>query len=339
MNMQRELGKTAVIGAGTWGTALALTAAQEGRETTLWVRTPEEAEVIRQTRHGLKSPMGRPLPPHVQITHEWKHVADADLVLVVVPSVAMRDVAAQLAAVGLRRDALVVSCAKGIEKDTHLRMSQILAAALANPVGVLSGPNHAEDICEGRPSATLVGFEHLELADAVQRRLVTPALRIYSSTDLVSMELGGAIKNVFAIGAGICEGLGLGDNAKAALVTRGLAEMTRIGLANGGKAETFMGLSGMGDLIVTCFSKNSRNLRVGLAIAAGKSPGQAEEDVGMVVEGIPNTLSTYQIARKGNVRTPIVDVMHDILYLGKSPTDALGELMDRGLRAERIEDN
>ena len=337
--MNRELEKIAVVGAGTWGTALALTAAQEGRSVTLWVRSPGEAEVVRQTRHGIKSPMGRPLPPNVSVTHDWKDVAGADLALVVVPSVAMRSVASQLATIGLPPHVPVVSCTKGIERDTHLRMSQILKASLPNPIGVLSGPNHAEDIFEGRPSATLVGFENLELADAVQRRLATSSFRIYSSTDLVSMELGGAIKNVFAIGAGICEGLGLGDNAKAALVTRGLAEMTRIGLANGGKAETFMGLSGMGDLIVTCFSKNSRNLRVGLAIAAGKSPEQAEADVGMVVEGIPNTLSTYQIARKGNVRTPIVDVMHDILYLGKSPIEALNELMDRGLRAERIEDN
>ncbi len=337
--MNKELEKIAVVGAGTWGTALALTAAEEGRDVTLWVRSRGEAEVVRETRHGIKTPMGRPLPENVCVTPDWSDVATADLVLVVVPSVAMRSVASQLAEIGLPADVPVVSCTKGIEKDTHLRMSQILKGCLPNPIGVLSGPNHAEDICEGRPSATLIGFDDLQLADAVQRRLATPAFRIYSSTDLVSMELGGAIKNVFAIGAGICEGLGLGDNAKAALVTRGLAEMTRIGLANGGKAETFMGLSGMGDLIVTCFSKHSRNLRVGLAIAAGKSPEQAEADVGMVVEGIPNTLSTYQIARQGNVRTPIVDVMHDILYLGKSPMEALNELMERGLRAERIEDN
>ncbi len=337
--MQPCIQKVAVLGAGTWGAALALTASCAGRDVILWTHTDEEAETVRRTRHSVKSSSGRPLPLGVAVTSDMKLLSGADLVLVVVPSMAVRGAARMLANAGLPPDTPVVSCSKGIEKDTHLRMSEILGENLPNPIGVLSGPNHAEDVCEGRPSVSLVGFKCLELADAVQNALSTNVFRIYSSTDLVSMELGGAIKNVFAIAAGICEGLGLGANAKAALVTRGLAEMTRIGIANGGRPETFMGLSGMGDLIATCYSHHSRNLCAGLAIAAGKTPAQAERDAGMVVEGLPNTLSSYQLARRDQVRTPIIDVMYDILYRGKPPIVALNELMDRGLRAERIEDN
>lgn len=336
--MEPNIQKIAVLGAGTWGAALALNAAEDGHNVTLWTHTAEEAEVVRRTRHSIKNPSGHPLPPNVEVTSDWAAVRDAHLVLVVVPSVAMRSVASRMGEAGISSESLVVNCSKGIEKDTHRRMSQVLKEYLPNPVGVLSGPNHAEDICEGRPSASLVGFETIEYADAVQKALSTPAFRVYSSTDPVSMELGGAIKNVFALAAGICEGLGLGANAKAALVTRGLAEMTRIGIAEGGKQETFMGLSGMGDLIVTCYSHYSRNLRAGLAIAAGKSPAQAEREMGMVVEGIPNTLSSYQLARRDGVRTPIIDVMYDILYREKSPMVALSELMERGLRSESIED-
>ena len=335
--MSLQYKKTAVIGGGAWGTALALTASYSGEEVVLWTYREEEAAIIRETRHSLCRVKGaRPLPPNVLVTSKWDDVNGADLVIVVVPSVAMRSVAQSLANVGLAENAVIVSCTKGIEKDTNLLMSEILSAEVKCPVGVLSGPNHAEDIVLELPSLTLIGFADKEIARAVQHRLSTPFLRVYTTTDVVSMQIGGAIKNVFALASGICAGLGLGDNARAALATRGLAEMTRIGMACGGRMDTFMGLSGMGDLVVTCYSEHSRNLTSGRMIAQSVPVDECQARIGQVVEGIPNTLSTYQLARKLDVRTPITDAMYEILYCGKPARQALEELMTRDLRAESL---
>ncbi len=339
--MERTFNKTAVIGAGAWGTALAYTAAvaQPEGEVVLWTYKEEEAAAIRETRMSLVPIAGaRPLPENVKVTSDWADVAGSQLVIVVVPSVVMRSVATSLANVGLAEDAVVVSCSKGIEKDSHLLMSEILASNLKYPVGALSGPNHAEDIVQGLPSLTLIGFEDIEIAKAVQKRMSTGFLRIYTSSDVTGMQIGGAIKNVFALASGICAGLGLGDNARAALSTRGLAEMTRLGMARGGRMETFMGLSGMGDLVVTCYSNHSRNLTAGRLLAKGMPLDECLKQIGQVVEGVPNTLSTYQLARTLGVRTPIVDAMYDILYNGKHPSEALQELMVRDLREENVTD-
>ncbi len=335
--MEAHFNKTAIIGSGAWGTALALTAAQNGDPVVLWTYRETEAAIIRETRHSLSPVKGAmPLPANVTVTSDWADVAGADLVLVVVPSVVMRSVAQSLSVAGLAENAVVVSCSKGIEKDTNLLMSQILGEYITCPVGALSGPNHAEDIVLGLPSLTLVGFSDIALASAVQKRLNAPFLRIYTSTDIVSMQLGGALKNVYALASGIVAGLGLGDNARAALATRGLAEMTRLGLACGGRMETFMGLSGMGDLVVTCYSEHSRNLTAGRLLAAGVPAKECQARIGQVVEGIPNTLSAYQLARKLQVRTPLIDAVHDILYNGKPAREALRELMNRDLREESL---
>ncbi|MBQ8517828.1 MAG: NAD(P)-dependent glycerol-3-phosphate dehydrogenase [Akkermansia sp.] len=335
--MQRMFNKTAVIGAGAWGTALAYTAGQNGGDVVLWTYLEREADAIRETRKSLVAPMGANLlPDNVQVTSKWEDVAGADLVLVVVPSVVMRSVAQSLAGVGLAEDAVIVTCSKGIEKDSNLLMSEILASVLSCPVGALSGPNHAEDIVLGLPSLTLVGFDDIEIAKAVQQHLSTPFLRIYTTTDVVGMQLGGAMKNVFALAGGICAGLGLGDNARAALATRALAEMTRMGMARGGRMETFMGLSGMGDLVVTCYSEHSRNLTAGRLIAEGVPMEECQKRIGQVVEGIPNTLSVYQLAHSLGVRTPLTDAMYDILYSGKPARQALDELMTRVLREENV---
>ena len=329
--------KTAVIGAGAWGTALAYTAGQNGGDVVLWTYLEREADAIRETRKSLVAPMGANLlPDNVQVTSKWEDVAGADLVLVVVPSVVMRSVAQSLAGVGLAEDAVIVTCSKGIEKDSNLLMSEILASVLSCPVGALTGPNHAEDIVLGLPSLTLVGFDDIEIAKAVQQHLSTPFLRIYTTTDVVGMQLGGAMKNVFALAGGICAGLGLGDNARAALATRALAEMTRMGMARGGRMETFMGLSGMGDLVVTCYSEHSRNLTAGRLIAEGVPMEECQKRIGQVVEGIPNTLSVYQLAHSLGVRTPLTDAMYDILYSGKPARQALDELMTRVLREENV---
>ena len=335
--MQRMFNKTAVIGAGAWGTALAYTAGQNGGDVVLWTYLEREADAIRETRKSLVAPMGANLlPDNVQVTSKWEDVAGADLVLVVVPSVVMRSVAQSLAGVGLAEDAVIVTCSKGIEKDSNLLMSEILASVLSCPVGALTGPNHAEDIVLGLPSLTLVGFDDIEIAKAVQQHLSTPFLRIYTTTDVVGMQLGGAMKNVFALAGGICAGLGLGDNARAALATRALAEMTRMGMARGGRMETFMGLSGMGDLVVTCYSEHSRNLTAGRLIAEGVPMEECQKRIGQVVEGIPNTLSVYQLAHSLGVRTPLTDAMYDILYSGKPARQALDELMTRVLREENV---
>ncbi|MGN0865111.1 MAG: NAD(P)H-dependent glycerol-3-phosphate dehydrogenase [Akkermansia sp.] len=337
--MEHRFHKVAVIGAGAWGTALALTAACSGGEVVLWTYLEKEAAAIRESRLSLTPvPGARKLPPQVCVTSDWGAVAGADLVLVVVPSVVMRSVATNLATVGLAPDALVITCSKGIEKDSNLLMSEILCSCVERPVGALSGPNHAEDIVLGLPSLTLIGFENIEYANAVQRRLSTDFLRIYTTTDVVGMQMGGAIKNVYALAGGICAGLGLGDNARAALATRALAEMTRMGLARGGRMETFMGLSGMGDLVVTCYSEHSRNLTAGRLIAKGVPAMECQQRIGQVVEGIPNTLSTYQMARKLGVRTPLTDAMYDIIYKGKAASVALRELMSRDLREETVTD-
>ena len=339
--MERTFDKTAVIGAGAWGTALAYTAAvarPEG-EVVLWTYKEEEAAAIRETRMSLIPVKGaRPLPANVKVTSDWADVAGSQLVIVVVPSVVMRSVATSLANVGLADDAVIVSCSKGIEKDSHLLMSEILAANVPYPVGALSGPNHAEDIVQGLPSLTLIGFEDISIAKEVQKRMSTGFLRIYTTSDVVGMQIGGAIKNVFALASGICAGLGLGDNARAALSTRGLGEMTRLGIARGGRMETFMGLSGMGDLVVTCYSDHSRNLTAGRLLAKGMPLDECLKQIGQVVEGVPNTLSTYQMARALGVRTPITDAMYEILYEGKHPSDALKELMVRDLREENVKD-
>ncbi len=337
--MERTFSKTAIIGAGAWGTALALTASYNGGEVVLWTYLEAEAAKIRETRLSLCPIEGaRPLPENVLVTSDWADVAGAELIIVVVPSVAMRSVAQSLSSIKLGENAVVMTCTKGIEKDTNLLMSEILASQLSCPVGALSGPNHAEDIVLQLPSLTLVGFEDLSIATEVQKRMSTPYLRIYTTTDIVSMQLGGAVKNVFALASGVTAGLGLGDNTRAALATRGLAEMTRLGLARGGRMDTFMGLSGMGDLVVTCYSEHSRNLRAGRLIAQGCSVEECQKRIGQVVEGIPNTLSTYQLARKLNVRTPLTDAMYEILYEGKPARQALTELMSRSLREENVAD-
>ena len=337
--MSRTFNKTAVIGAGAWGTALAYTAAQSGKPVVLWTYLETEAAQIREQRKSLVAPEGcKLLPDNVAVTSNWDDVAGADLVLVVVPSVVMRGVAQNLATVGLADDAVIMTCSKGIEKDTNMLMSEILESVLSYPVGALSGPNLAEDIVLELPSCTLIGFENIEIATAVQAHMSTKALRIYTTTDVRGMQVGGAVKNVFALASGICAGLGLGDNARAALATRGLAEMTRLGIACGGKMETFMGLSGMGDLVVTCYSEHSRNLTAGRLIANGMPAMDCQKHIGQVVEGIPNTLSVHQFARKLDVRTPLTDVMYEIIYNNKPAVQALADLMNRDLREENVVD-
>lgn len=328
----------AVLGAGSWGTALAMLASESSSRITLWTPITAQAQQLASTRQNtLFADDAIPLCSNIYPTDDITQTLDADLILVVVPSIHMRSVAERLQQAKLGKNTVLVSCTKGIEADTYMRMTQILQEYLPqNPIGALAGPNHAEDILHGLPSLSLVGFAepYAYLAAWVQKALTTRLFRLYTSSDVISMELGGAIKNVFAITAGICAGLRLGDNTLAALVTRGLAEMIRVGVAFGGNADTFRGLSGMGDLVVTCYSKHSRNQRVGEALAQGKKLDIVLAELGMVAEGVPNTKTAYEMARKAAIRTPLMDAAYHILYLHENPLQVLEHLMTGVTRSE-----
>ena len=327
---------TAVLGSGSWGTALAFAAAQKSPRVTLWGRDAAHAEALNRKHENARYLPGITLPDHLQATAGFAALAGADLVLAVVPSKALRQVAMDLKASGtLGPEAILLCCIKGIELGTGLTMSGILHEIFPDqPLAVLSGPNHAEEIARKLAAAAVIGSHDEKVSLRLQEFFTLPWFRTYRSTDVTGIEWGGAVKNVFAIASGICEGLGLGDNARAALVTRGLAEMTRLGMAAGGRFETFQGLSGVGDLIVTCYSKHSRNNRVGRLLGEGRTLAEVTASMNMVAEGIPNTESIYAAARRYDIRTPIIDQMYAILYQGKPCAAALTELLSRDPRAE-----
>lgn len=325
----------AVIGAGSWGTALAFTAAQKCEQVILWGRDEKVAAEINRHHLNHRYLPDIALPPVIRATTSLADIKDTDLVMFVVPSRSFRSVAHSVAGSGLKREAILLSCTKGIEKETGMRMSEVLHQELPqNPVAVLSGPNHAEEIGRRLAAAAVIGSNDPEAAQRLQQFFTLPWFRSYTSDDVTGIEWGGAVKNIFAIAAGISEGLGLGDNARAALVTRGLAEMTRIGMAGGGRFETFQGLSGVGDLIVTCYSSHSRNNRAGNLLGKGQRLEDIVASMNMVAEGIPNTESIYLAARRYGVRTPIIDQIYAILYQQKPAELALAELLSRDPRPE-----
>ena len=327
---------TAILGSGSWGTALAFAAAQKCPRVTLWGHQQASADQINATRQNQRYLPGITLPPAIRATADFRDLAEAALVLAVVPSRALRQVACALKASGqLRPDAILLCCIKGIEMDTGLTMSGVLAEVFPdNPLAVLSGPNHAEEIAKKLAAAAVIGSHDESVSLRLQEFFTLPWFRSYRSTDVPGIEWGGAIKNVFAIASGISEGLGLGDNARAALVTRGLAEMTRLGMAAGGRFETFQGLSGVGDLIVTCYSQHSRNNRLGRLLGQGQPLSGIIASMNMVAEGVPNTESIHAAARRYHIRTPIIDQMYAILYEGKPCAAALTELLSRDPRTE-----
>ncbi len=263
--------------------------------------------------------------------------AESDLIVFVVPSTAFRSIAGQFSKVAPDGRAVLLSCTKGIEHGTGLRMSEILAEILPDQVSaVLSGPNLAVEVARQLPTATVLGCHEMEVASELQAYLGSSRFRIYSSDEVTGIELGGALKNVFALPAGVSDGFGLGDNSKAALVTRSLAELLRLGTAMGGKPATFYGLSGAGDLIATCFSQHSRNRKVGERLGKGETLDQITASMKMVAEGVPTTKSAYDCARRLNIETPIIDQVHAVLYEGKAPLQGLRELLGRDQKAERI---
>jgi glycerol-3-phosphate dehydrogenase (NAD(P)+) len=292
---------------------------------------------MQETRENSDYLPGFALPDSVHVTAELSDCADVNLLILATPSTALRNVAMQLAKVVGRTDAVLLSCTKGIEHGSGMRMTQILQETFPeNKIAVLSGPNLATEVAKDLPTATVVACADGDCAASLQVRLGSPRFRIYTSLDVVSIELGGALKNVFAIAAGISDGLGLGDNAKAALVTRSLAELVRFGEAMGGTANAFYGLSGAGDLILTCYSDRSRNHSVGKRLGSGESLPEITASMSMIAEGIPTAQSARECARRLNIATPITDQVYSILYTQKKPSVALQELLNREPKPELV---
>ena len=331
-----KLDRIAIIGAGGWGTALSLVWANRGHSVVLWGNNASRIEQIRKTRENKAYLPSITLPNSIGLTSELKDCADADLIVFVTPSTALREIAGRFQACVTNTDAVILSCVKGLEHDTGKRMSEILAEIFpGHAVAVLSGPNLAVEVARELPTATVLACTEPGHATQLQKHLGTPRFRIYTGEELVGIELGGALKNIFAIAAGAGDGLGLGDNSKAALVTRSLAEMIRLGTKMGADARTFYGLSGAGDLIATCFSRHSRNRRVGEELGQGRTLKEITSSMQMIAEGIPTAKSAYQCARKLNVDTPVIDEVYALVQQGKSAGRAMEDLLARDQKAER----
>jgi len=331
--------KTVILGAGGWGTALASVLAENHSDVSLYVRNSELAAVMQRTKMNSKYLPGVLLPENIQISTDMEQaVSHAELLVLATPSHGMRNAARALRPL-LSKNCVLVSAAKGLEAETCLRMTEVLAAELPSNgrMAALPGPNHAEEVGRKMPSASVVGCSDHELAEFVQDAFMTAAFRIYANSDMTGVEMGGALKNIIALAAGIAEGLGFGDNSKAALMTRGLAEIARLGAACGADAATFSGLSGVGDLIVTCTSQHSRNRRAGLEIAKGRSIDAIQADSGMVIEGVRATSAARKLARSHGVEMPITESLYQVLYTGASPRSAVLELMGRNKRHEAEE--
>ncbi len=338
-NESKKITKAAILGCGSWGTALALVLADRGVAVTMYGNSKDIAQEINETRTNENYLPGAMLPKGIRATTHLSEVEDAPLILIVLPSKAVRGVLEKLAKHGVRKGAIFLSATKGIENDSGKRMSELVEEIFpGHPVAVLSGPTHAEEVAARLPTAAVIASQDEALAERLQDVFTLNWFRTYTVPDIIGVELGGTVKNVFAVAAGTSDGLGLGDNAKSAMVTRGLAEMVRLGVRMGGNPETFQGLSGVGDLMVTCYSNHSRNSRLGRLLGEGMPLEEAVESLKMVAEGVPNTESVYHLARKLNVRTPLIDQAYAVLYQGKPPRQALYELLSRDPRPEYDEE-
>jgi glycerol-3-phosphate dehydrogenase (NAD(P)+) len=325
----------AVVGAGSWGTALASHLAGAGHDVRLWVRDPVQAADIAGRHENRRYLPGIALPSTIVPSAELPDVVKAaELVLLVVPSEHSRGVYRQLRPL-LPAGVPLVAATKGIEIDTLQRMSEVAAEELpGHPLSVLCGPSFAMEVAQGQPTTVVLASADESVAALVQRALSTRRFRAYTSDDVIGAELGGALKNVIAIAAGIVAGLGLGHNTAAALITRGLAEMTRLSVALGGRADTLAGLAGLGDLVLTCTGALSRNRRVGLALGKGRTLDEALAELSMVAEGVRTTRAACALAARAGVEMPIATQMEAVLYDGKPPQDAVEQLMLRSLKRE-----
>jgi glycerol-3-phosphate dehydrogenase (NAD(P)+) len=332
------MAQLAIIGGGSWGTALSIALAARFERTTLWLHEADLAERMQESGENDLYLPGFSLPRNVECTADFATALEgADVVLGVTPSHHLRAVFTELLP-HLTPSMMFVSATKGLETGTLLRMSQVMhdviGARFSPGVAVLSGPTFAREIAAGEPAAVVVAAEEAELARAIQSLFSGPSFRLYTNSDPTGVELGAALKNVIAIGAGICHGLGLGANTAAALITRGLAEITRLAVAAGGQARTLAGLAGLGDLVLTCTGDLSRNRRVGIELAKGRKIDYIVESMRMVAEGVHTTHAARELSVRHSIEMPIVNQMYEVIYGGKHPQDAIRDLMDRALTCE-----
>lgn len=328
----------AIIGAGGWGTALAITLSRSGRSVRLWVYEQPLVQTIAASRENTLYLPGHKIPTSVTVTGDIAAAMEgAEIVIIAVPSHLFRSVLDQLVP-SIQRDMIFVSAAKGIENGSLMRMSEVvidvIGSRFAPNVAALSGPTFAPEVAAGEPTALVTASIHEDVRFLVQRELSTPRFRLYTNPDIVGVEIGAAVKNIIAIAAGVVEGLGLGSNTTAALVSRGLAEITRLAVACGGRRETLAGLAGLGDLVLTAYGKLSRNRQVGVALGQGRSIDEITSSMRMIAEGVKTARSTVELARHLGVEMPIVAKMYGVLYEGVKPQDAINDLMERKLREE-----
>lgn len=328
--------KIAVIGSGSWGTAIAVMLSSRGHDVYLWSWIQEETDRLARDRENKEFLPNIKFPDTIHCTHDMqKCTENAELIITAAPSPATRTTAKQLAPF-VAEGQKIVNISKGLEEGTLLRLSEVYAEEIPQAdISVMSGPSHAEEVSRGLPTTNVVASKSIETAKSIQDIFMGDMFRVYTSTDIAGVELGGALKNVIALCAGISDGLGYGDNTKAALMTRGLAEIARLGKAMGAEESTFMGLSGVGDLIVTCTSMHSRNRRAGILLGEGKSLQETLDIVHMVVEGVNTATAAYELSKKYNVTMPIVEEAYDILFNGKNAREAVLSLMTREKREEK----
>ncbi|MDR5657916.1 NAD(P)H-dependent glycerol-3-phosphate dehydrogenase [Serpentinicella sp. ANB-PHB4] len=324
-----------VLGAGSFGTALAYSLGNSGHNVKLWMRNEKQYEEMKATK------INRKYLPNIMLPHTVdymldieKALANSDIILLAVPTQKVRQLLIKIKPI-VKKEQILVNVAKGLEENSHLRISEVIKEALDNhPFAILSGPSHAEEVGKDMPTTLVVAAENKEIAEYVQMVFMTSVVRVYTNPDVIGVELGGALKNVIAFGAGIVDGLGFGDNAKAALMTRGIREIARLGDSMGSNVYTFAGLSGIGDLIVTCTSMHSRNRRAGILIGEGKTLAETLEEIGMVVEGITTTKVAYELAKKRNIDMPITEQIYNVLYNNHDVKESVIKLMSRNKKQE-----
>jgi glycerol-3-phosphate dehydrogenase (NAD(P)+) len=334
--------KVVVLGAGSWGTALAMVLADNNHEVRLWSHNPSQVTEINSQHKNNKYLPGVDLPVGITAYSSLREsLHEIKIVVLAVPTKAIREVVGQIRELKPNEPLIIVHVSKGIEPDTLLRITEMvkeeLPDAYLDEVVVLSGPSHAEEVSLRQPTTVTVSSENMKVAEEIQDLFINQSFRVYTNPDVVGVEIGGALKNIIALAAGITDGLGYGDNAKAALITRGLAEIARLGTKMGANPLTFSGLTGIGDLIVTCTSVHSRNWRAGNLLGKGQSLEQVLDNMGMVVEGVRTTKAAHQLAVKYDVKMPIADALYDVLFNGVNPKDAVDRLMARG-KTNEMED-
>ncbi|MDS0524957.1 NAD(P)H-dependent glycerol-3-phosphate dehydrogenase [Clostridium sp. SHJSY1] len=328
------MSKIAFVGGGSFGTALAILLAKKGHEVSIYDRDETVINDINNNRRNDKYIKDLIIPESVKAYSNLEEaVKFADYLVLAIPSHVIKGMAKEIKKV-IDEDIPIISIAKGIDPETDERLSVVIEYELKNPVVILSGPSHAEEVAAEIPTTIVVTSRKMEYAEDVQDLFMTNDFRVYTNEDIIGVEIGGAVKNIIALASGVIDGLGFGDNTKAALMTRGMAEITRIGIALGGKAETFYGLTGMGDLIVTCTSMHSRNRRAGILIGQGKKMEESLEEVGMIVEGVKACKAFYDLKEKVGVSMPITDALYKVLFMGKEPKVCVSELMVRDKKSE-----